>query len=162
MYTKSCETFMYLHPDSTHPPACLSGFIKGEFLRIIRNSSNAKDAQERSNLFSDKLINRGYKPKLINDIRKTVSHEKRPDYLKQKPIKNDKYPLVFITEYTGHLQSKTLKTALTKHWGIIQKNARLNQIFPTPPLIAFKRANNIQDKLVKAKLPPDEDLKILI
>ena len=36
MYTKSCETFMYLNPDSTHPPATFSGFIKGEFLRIVR------------------------------------------------------------------------------------------------------------------------------
>lgn len=48
--TKSYETFMYLHPESTHPQHCLSGFIKGQFLRIVRNCSNAKDAQERSDL----------------------------------------------------------------------------------------------------------------
>jgi len=48
MYTKECETFMYLMPDSAHPASTFSGFIKGEFLRIIRNSSNIKDANERA------------------------------------------------------------------------------------------------------------------
>ena len=47
-------------------------------------------------------------------------------------------------------------------WPIVGKDPKLQHIFPAPPLIAFKRVNNLQGKLVKAKLPPDEDLKILI
>ena len=165
IYTKPCETFMYITPTSTHPPATFSGFIKGEFLRIARNSNNEHDFIERSNLFSEKLIARGYKLDFINNIRKLVSHSDRPNLLKQsKPEPNKPYkpPLVFSTEYTGHLESRSIKTALTEHWNIIGKDPKLQHIFPTPPLIAFRRAKNLQDKLVRAKLPPDEDLNILI
>ena len=162
MYTKNCETFMYLMPTSTHPPSTFSGFIKGEFLRIIRNSSNIEDAFERSNLFTEKLIIRGYKKEFINKIRSTVSHAERPNYLKTKQTEEMKFPLVFSTKFTGHLESYTLKQTLLKYWNHIENDRKLNTIFPKSPIIAFQRANNIQDNLVKAKLPPDEDLQILM
>lgn len=162
IYTKPCETFMYITPTSTHPPATFLGFIKGEFLRIIRNSSNEHDYLERANLFTEKLIERGYKPDFINKIRKTVSHSDRPNLLAQQHLLVSTIPLVFSTEYTGHMEPKSIKSAPTKHWNIIGKDPKLQQIFSQTPLIAFRRANNIQDKLIKAKLPPDEDLAILI
>ena len=87
MYTKDCETFMYIMPTSTHPPATFSGFIKGEFLRIIRNSNNVEDATTRPNLFTEKLIDRGYKKDFIDNIRKTVSHSDRTTYLLKKATK---------------------------------------------------------------------------
>ena len=145
--------FMYITPTSTHPPATFSGFIKGEFLRIARNSNNEHDFIERSNLFSEKLIARGYQLDFINKIRKKVSHSDRPNLLKQSKPKQNKTPtppLVFSTEYTGHLESRSIKTALTKNWEIIGKDPKLQLMFPTPPLIAFKRARKMQDKLIKA------------
>jgi hypothetical protein len=60
------------------------------------------------------------------------------------------------------LESHTLKQALTKNWNIINNDRKLKTIFPNEPIIAFKRAKNIQVKLVRAKLPADEDLQILI
>ena len=50
VYTKPCETSLFLNPTSY-----LSGFIKGELLRIVRNSINSKDAMEHSDIFTDKL-----------------------------------------------------------------------------------------------------------
>ena len=141
MYTKECETFMYIMPSSTHPPSTFSGFIKGEFLRIIRNSSNEEDATERANLFTEKLINRGYKKEYMDQIRETVSHSERLNYLKGNQMKKEQFPLVFSTEYTGHLQSHTLKQALMEHWNIITEDGRLNKIFPKPPIIAFITSN---------------------
>jgi hypothetical protein len=153
---------MYIMPTSTHPPATFSGFIKGELLRIIRNCNNEEDARARSDLFTEKLITRGYQKIFIDNIRNKVSHSERSSYLKEKQPTENKFPLVFITEYTGHLESHTLKQALTKNWNIINNDRKLKTIFPNEPIIAFKRAKNIQDKLVRAKLPPDEDLQILI
>jgi hypothetical protein len=162
MYTKNCETFMYIMPTSTHPPATFSGFIKGEFLRIIRNSNNVEDSHARSNLFTEKLIDRGYKRDFIDNIRKTVSHTERTTYLQKKQKNEVKFPLVFSTEYTGHIETRTLKHALMKHWHIIQEDRKLSNIFTESPITAFRRAKNIQDTLVRAKLPKDEDLQILI
>ena len=108
----------------------------------------------------------GYKSEHIEKIRNTVSHTDRPNLLNPKSNRNDSdksYPLiVFSTEYTSHLEPQTIKTALTKYWGKIENNTTLKAIFPKPPLIAFRRAKNVQDTIVRAKLPPDQDLNILI
>ena len=120
------------------------------------------------NTISFQLIFRETRSQMLDfiiKIRKQVSHTDRPNLLKQKkPLLNQAHntPLIFSTEDTDHLESKSIKTALTKHWDIIGKDPKLQHIFPTPPLIAFRRAKNLQDKLVRAKLPPDEDLNVLI
>lgn len=165
IYVKECETFMYLNPTSTHPQATFSGFIKGEFLRYARNCNNEKDFIQHSNLFSSKLQNRGYTAEQIREIRNTVSHTDRPNLLKPKNTDENNatpFPLVFTTEYTSHLKSPTIKKALTKYWSKIEMDEKLKAIFPEPPLIAFRRTKNIQNIVVRAKLPPDEDLNILI
>jgi hypothetical protein len=49
-----------------------------------------------------------------------------------------------------------------KHWNTTQEDRKLLKIFPESPITAFKKAKNIQDNLVRAKLQKDEDLQILI
>ena len=34
------------------------------------------------------------------------------------------------------------------------KDPYLKEVFPEPPMVAYRRAKNLRDKLVKAKLPP--------
>ena len=34
------------------------------------------------------------------------------------------------------------------------KDPYLKEVFPSPPMVAFRRAQNLKDKLVKAKVPP--------
>ena len=70
-----------------------------------------------------------------------------------------------------------MRQAVNKHWHYIQSNETLRKIFPNPPLIAFKKAKNIREMIVRAKLPntqptpvlddsgfhePDETLDILV
>ena len=42
------------------------------------------------------------------------------------------------------------------------KQRTTRQGFPEPKLIAFRRPKDIQDKLVKAKVPEDKNVQILI
>jgi hypothetical protein len=42
---------------------------------------------------------------------------------------------------------------LLKHWHKIEHHSVLQVLFPKPPLLAFKRAKNLADILVKSKLP---------
>ena len=40
-----------------------------------------------------------------------------------------------------------------KHWRTMKQDPRLNEIFPVPPLVAYKRPPNIKQKLIRAKIP---------
>ena len=166
IFTKPVDTFQYIMPTSTHPPSTFKAFIYGEFLRIIRNTSEKEECFKTSSLFVERLLRRGYTEDFINNIRQSVSHDNRQKILEETGKKQyqDKQnvPLVFTTKYTGYLLPKQIKTSLLEHWHLITNNAELNKTFPQPPIIAFKRSTNIQDILIRSKSPDDGLLDILL
>ena len=153
-------------PTSTHPPSTFRAFIYGEFLRIIRNTSEKEEYLKTSSLFVERLLKRGYTEDFIENIRQTVSHENRQKILEETGNKPDldkqNVPLVFTTKYTGYISPKQIKTSLLQHWNLITNNTELNKTFNQPPIIAFKRSTNIQDTLIKSKSPDDGNLEILL
>ncbi|XP_072021492.1 uncharacterized protein [Amphiura filiformis] len=166
VFTKPCDTFQYIQPSSSHPPATFKGFIHGEFLRFIRIISEEEEFHKQCALFKDRLLKRGYSEDFINNIQQSVLYENRQTILintgnKRKNQQLD-FPLVFTTTYTSHLTAKQLKNALLKNWNLISGNQDLHNTFPSPPLIAFRRSKNLQDILVSAKLPSDGNLEILL
>ena len=166
IFTKPVDTFQYIMPTSTHPPSTFRAFIYGEFLRIIRNTSEKEEYLKTSSLFVERLLKRGYTEDFIENIRQTVSHENRQKILEETGNKPDldkqNVPLVFTTKYTGYILPKQIKTSLLQHWNLITNNTELNKTFNQPPIIAFKRSTNIQDTLIKSKSPDDGNLEILL
>ena len=59
-YVKPSEAFQYIHRLSSHPKSVFSGLIKGELIRFVRTSTNKEDYINRSNIFREKLLLRGY------------------------------------------------------------------------------------------------------
>ena len=59
-YVKPSEAFQYIHRLSSHPKSVFSGLIKGELIRFVRTSTNKEDYINRSNLFRENLLLRGY------------------------------------------------------------------------------------------------------
>ena len=46
-----------------------------------------------------------------------------------------------------------------KHWrSMTSQNEHLKNVFPEPPLIAFRKQNNIHNNLIKSKVPPMANL----
>ena len=166
IFTKPCDTFQYILPTSTHPPSTFKAFIYGEFLRIIRNSSEKEEYEATSSLFKERLLKRGYEEDFILNIQQSVSHSNRQKILEEtgnKPVRNKlNIPLVFTTTYTGHIAPRSIKTALLQYWHLIENNAELSRVFKEPPLIAFKRSTNIQDKIITSKLEDDGNLDVLL
>ena len=50
-----------------------------------------------------------------------------------------------------HVQTYHIKEALLKHWHLITENEELSKVFPEEPIIAYKRAKNLKDFLVRSK-----------
>lgn len=170
-YVKPSEKFQYIHRQSSHPHSVFHGLIKGELIRFVRTATNTEDYTERANLFKEKLLLRGYSEEEFSKAFKQVSHRKRDLYLEENKNKRNKkpIPLVFTTTFNPHIRG--FYPALMKNWEIIQKSEYLSKIFTNKPTIAFRRAKNLRDSLVRARLRSDkkdtneqstEDLDLLI
>ena len=59
---------------------------------------------------------------------------------------------VFIITYDPRLPSIT--EIVKKHWRSMVKDPYLADVFKKSALIAYKRAQNIKDKIIRAKVPP--------
>ena len=42
---------------------------------------------------------------------------------------------------------------IRRHWRTMNQDPYLAEVFPQPPLVAYKRPQNIKDKLIRAKIP---------
>lgn len=150
-FTKPTEKFQYLHQNSNHAKSCFKSFIKGEGIRILRNTSDPDNFNERINLFTEKLIQRGYKIAFVNKILRNISHTERLNKLTNKETsinKNtDNYNISFITQY--HANAENLQTIIRKHWHLIQDNPQFKNLFDKKPTIAFKRNRNIGEIVKK-------------
>ncbi|VDI08483.1 Hypothetical predicted protein [Mytilus galloprovincialis] len=123
----------------------------GEGIRILRNTSDPDNFNERINLFTEKLIQRGYKIAFVNKILRNISHTERLNKLTNKETsinKNtDNYNISFITQY--HANAENLQTIIRKHWHLIQDNPQFKNLFDKKPTIAFKRNRNIGEIVKK-------------
>ena len=54
---------------------------------------------------------------------------------------------------TYHPKLPSVSTIISKHWRTLQKDQKAKEIFPLPPMVAFKQPANLRNKLVRAKLP---------
>lgn len=67
-YIKSTNTFQYLDHSSAHNPSVFKGFIKGETIRHVRNTTDTAACNEILNEFKLNLKKRGYSRIEINQI----------------------------------------------------------------------------------------------
>ena len=97
------------------------------------------------------LISRSYRPKSIDDSISRILKIPRDEALnKVERMENDRP--VFVITYNPALPS--LSQILKKHWKVMIKDPYLKEVFPAPPMVAYRRAKNLRDKLIKAKVPP--------
>ena len=160
-YTKPTDTFQYLHRKSCHPEPVFRGFVKGELLRYIRNSSSEKVFAEKKDFFLSKLKERGYDMKLLSTVATEVKFEQRDTLLSNTSKRANtidkhrpKYPLVFTTRFSPFLEG--FGKALRRYWDLIKKDDLLNELFPNQPIIAFCRNKNICDLLCSARISHGE------
>ena len=126
-YVKPTEKFQYIHRQSSHPKSVSRGIIKGELIRFVRTATNKEDYINRSALFKEKLLLRGYTSKEFDTAFNSVDHEHRDTYLTEKAKTNrGKTPLVFTTTYNPHL--KGFSRALSRNWELISQNGKLSEI----------------------------------
>ena len=65
-------------------------------------------------------------------------------------VKESQRP-VFVIAFDPRLPS--ISQIVSRHWRTMRQDPYLAQVFPQPPLVAYKRPANLRDKLIRAKVP---------
>ena len=148
LFTKDTDKHQYLQVSSNHPRKVKEAIPYGLGLRLKRICSDPKDFQTRKVELKNHLKKRGYKETQVNDQLKKVDELNREDLLKYKQKKqNDRVPLVLT--YTDALPN--IHRIVHRHLNTLHKSQEMQEIFPQPPLVAFRRDKNLQDILVHKK-----------
>ena len=151
LYTKPTDTQNYLHYSSCHPTHCKNGAPYGEFLRIRRNCSNIEDFHTKAKKRLADYIYRGYPENLLNAAYSKAASQDRRDLLHRSGQKTkrqtDRVPLVL----TFNPANPDFAKLIAKHWDMIKLSSKA-PAFSEPPMVVYRRNQNLSDKLVRAKL----------
>ena len=151
-HIKATHKQLYVHSTSYRPPSTIKAIAKGETKRYLRTSSNEMNFKSMALKLIHKLKQRGYKHNQITSHIKDIPFSDRKVALRRKVKTKQPDKLVFATQYSDDINR--IKRIFRKHWTLIENNSLLNQIFPSPPVIAYKANPSLKKKLVRAKLKP--------
>lgn len=136
-YQKPLNKYSYLTDASQHPKSLKRGFIKGELIRYVRNSSRQEDFVNMSFLFRHRLSKRGYSRQFLNTIFPSVTYAERQSYLQVK-AKDNEVVIPFIIRHSARLNRiklglilQKINTALPRFW-----------MFAEPPRVILSRTSN--------------------
>ena len=141
----------YLFPSSCHPPDTFRGIPCSQALRIRRIFSQPNEEESHLNALKTNLLKRQYNETTVNkQIAKAKRHD-RSSLLTYKPKKKtDRVPLV--TTYNPAFNK--ISNIIKQHSHLLEDNDHLENVFPSSPILAFRRPRNLRDLVVNAKLRP--------
>ena len=97
------------------------------------------------------LLQRGYNEKAIDSSIEKARQVPRLKALKKVNKDNKSKGPVFAVLYDPRLPA--IGSTVGKHWRSMTSRIKyLSQVFPRPPLIAFKRQKNLRQHIIRAKV----------
>ena len=149
LYRKETDCIQYLLPTSCHPAHVFNNIPFSLALRLVRICSNTETLKGRFKDLKAMLITRGYNKNVIDGAIKKASEIKRSDALiRVTKVKTER--AVLAITYNPMLPSIT--QIVTKHWRSMIKNRHIHEIFPQPPMVAYKQSPNLKQVLCRARL----------
>ena len=151
LYKKPTDRCKYLLPSSCHPSHIVKNIPYNLAYRILRICSEKENLTKRLSELKTLLISREYREKSVEDAISRVLKVSRMEAIKKvEKVKNERP--VFVLTYNPALPS--VSQSLQKHWRVMMTDPYLKKVFPKPPMVAFRRTQNLRSKLIKAKVPP--------
>ena len=121
-FNKPTNTFQFLDLKNAHNPAVFKGFIKGELIRHLRNTSDENKLYEVLREFKIILSKRGYDNcEIEKSITDALHNQKRSNALNSAGKKpSGKIPLFLVTKYNPCIT--LIKRKLLKYWHILKRD----------------------------------------
>ena len=141
VFFKETDTHALLVKTSFHPRHTYAGLVKSQLLRFQRICTRQADFLNATKVLFSALSTRGYSRSFLRGVLKTFN--------KINPITTDSL-LPFITTYSP-TAVKLVRTIKANFHSFLAQNNLLRDF---RIIAAFRKNKNLQDILVKAKLPP--------
>ena len=153
LYRKPSDRNKYLLPDSCHPQTVKDNIPLSLAMRITRICSETTSRDKRYEELKNMLLDRNYPRRMIESAIKCARNVPRSEAIKNVVRDTTTRRPVFVATWDPRLPS--LSPILNKHWRtMVMMDPYLKEVFPEPPLVAFKRTKNIKDFVIRAKVPP--------
>ena len=151
IFFKVTDTHNYLHFSSFHPDHCKRAIPYSQFLRLRRLCSDDDDFLVKSREMMTFFSQRCYPlPSLEHDLRR-VRTIGRPDALSGSERGDTPVDSVTLV-MTYHPFNTYIKRYLVQHFRILSTDQQTRDIFPQPPIVAYKRDVNLRD--IRVYTPP--------
>ena len=153
LYRKPTDRNQYLLPSSCHPAHVTDNIPFSLAYRIVRICTEPETRDIRLTELKQLLLSRNYKQNIVNAaIEKAKLIPRQKAIEKVESERSTTRRPVFAVTYDPRLPS--LPGILKKHWRtMVGEDPYLKEVFPLPPLVAYKRPPNIKDKLIRSKIP---------
>ena len=156
LFRKQTDRNQYLLPTCCHPRQTTRSIPFSLATRIIRICSSKENREQELNKLKELLLERQYKLEVIESAIEKAKKIPRDQLLKPKLQKDENKRPVFAVLYDPRLPS--IQPIQAKHWrAMTSRDCRLKEVFPAPPLTAFKRQRNLRDHLIRAKIPENRN-----
>lgn len=140
VYFKTTDTHALLYNTSFHPQHTFKGIIKSQLLRFKRICTREENFMEAVKILFTALRERGYTRSMLRSCFKTFQVRKERD-------RGDLIPLITSFSSTSVMLNRRFKINFDKFIGS-------SGLLPHSQVIsAYRRNKNLQDYLVRAKLP---------
>ena len=162
VFYKPTDSHTYLNYSSSHPRSTKTSLPFSQFLRLRRLCSSTADFEQHAEEMSVFFTRQGYCKEVVKNSLQRARDIPRTTALLDKnaaSAKENQRPVLAITYHPHNIQ---IKNILLKNFHIIQSDPALLEIFPKPPLVAYKRDTNLGDHLVHSRLrSPSQDSSVL-
>ena len=98
----------------------------------------------------DRLLARNYHKDLIEIALDKAKAITRKRALKKVPEKKKNQRPVLAVSYDPRLPA--LQSSIAKHWRSMTQDSYLREVFQEPPLVAFRRQQNLRGNIIRAKV----------
>jgi hypothetical protein len=156
LYRKPTDRNKYLLPGSCHPPSCVANIPLSLAMRITRICSEPQTRDMRYAELKNMLLDREYREGMIDAAIAKAKSIPREQAIKR--VARDNNPTVrrpvFVATWDPRLPN--IPAITKRHWrSMTSQDPYLEEVFPQPPLMAYRRQRNIGDKLIRAKVPKE-------
>ena len=149
LYRKPTNRVQYLLPDYCHPSHVTNSISYSLALQIVRICSEPEEREVKMEELRQKLISRNYNRNIVNAAiikAKCVIRE----LALQKVVKKKNERVIFVLTFNPRLPS--ISNIMVRYWRTLTKDKKMLEMFPSPPMVAFRQPSNLKALLCKAKL----------
>lgn len=154
LFVKATDCITFLMPSSCHPGHICKNIPYSLAYRLKRICSSCTNFVIRLKELETNLLSRGYSKKIIKNAFDKLKNVSREQALQKVTRNNQNDRIMFSVKYDPRIPP--VVPSVKKHYMFAQKDPTFKSTFPKMPMVGYKRARNLGEHLIRAKLYPTQ------